>query len=277
LYRFAISVAGKERIMHAILGDVGKGSGLSKVVFAGMGERARIQVRRHDGIQGKIFPAQDDARRAGFTLVEVIVVLVILAILAAIAIPSLTGYIDKAKWRDMELRAKTQMTAMQVMLNEKYARDGGFTTHSITNPAAVPPGEYFLYVLDYASKQGYNMYFWSPYGLEEYEKLTGDTSSFGVGSAPSSPRGNPAVITDRSGAIKLYSYRINYYFPAGERRHLYVIYIVDTDSSDPLVQARINDYAAQDANFKKEIKVGMNVFQYDDSSPYTGDTFVRLN
>jgi type IV pilus assembly protein PilA len=34
-------------------------------------------------------------RRAGFTLVEVIVVLVILAILAAIAIPALTGYIDK--------------------------------------------------------------------------------------------------------------------------------------------------------------------------------------
>jgi prepilin-type N-terminal cleavage/methylation domain-containing protein len=36
-------------------------------------------------------------RRAGFTLVEVIVVLVILALLAAIAIPALTGYIDKAQ------------------------------------------------------------------------------------------------------------------------------------------------------------------------------------
>lgn len=33
----------------------------------------------------------------GFTLVELIVVLVILAILAAIMVPSLLGYIDKAK------------------------------------------------------------------------------------------------------------------------------------------------------------------------------------
>jgi prepilin-type N-terminal cleavage/methylation domain-containing protein len=216
-------------------------------------------------------------RRAGFTLVEVIVVLVILAILAAIAIPALTGYIDKAKWRDFELKVKSQMTAMQVMLNEKYARDGGFKTYVTPDPAAVPPGEYFLNVNNYASSQGYEMFYFSPYGLESYEKLTGDTSSFVIGSVSGGSRGTPAVITDRSGAIKLYSYRINNYFPEGERRHLYVIYIVDTDSSDPLVQARINQYAAQDANFKKKIKVGMNVFQYEDSSPYTGDAFVRLN
>lgn len=36
-------------------------------------------------------------KNKGFTLVELIVVLVILAILAALLIPTLTGYIDKAK------------------------------------------------------------------------------------------------------------------------------------------------------------------------------------
>ena len=35
--------------------------------------------------------------KKGFTLVELIVVLVILAILAALLIPTLTGYIDRAK------------------------------------------------------------------------------------------------------------------------------------------------------------------------------------
>ena len=35
--------------------------------------------------------------KRGFTLVELIVVLVILAVLAALLVPSLTGYIDKAK------------------------------------------------------------------------------------------------------------------------------------------------------------------------------------
>ena len=39
--------------------------------------------------------------KKGFTLVELIVVLVILAILAALLIPALTGYIDKAKQKQI--------------------------------------------------------------------------------------------------------------------------------------------------------------------------------
>lgn len=48
--------------------------------------------------------------KKGFTLVELIVVLVILAILAALLVPSLTGYIDRAK--KQELVSQTRMVLM---------------------------------------------------------------------------------------------------------------------------------------------------------------------
>ena len=55
--------------------------------------------------------------QTGFTLVELIVVLVILAILAALLIPALTGYIDKAKEKQIigETR-QAVMAAQQVFL-----------------------------------------------------------------------------------------------------------------------------------------------------------------
>ncbi|MFR8745765.1 type II secretion system protein [Gemmiger formicilis] len=48
---------------------------------------------------GKLLGAymERNNHKRGFTLVELIVVLVILAVLAALLVPSLTGYIDKAK------------------------------------------------------------------------------------------------------------------------------------------------------------------------------------
>lgn len=64
-------------------------------------------------------------RKKGFTLVELIVVLVILAILAALLIPALTGYIDKAKEKQVIAETRSCVMAAQTYADEKYGKDGG--------------------------------------------------------------------------------------------------------------------------------------------------------
>lgn len=70
--------------------------------------------------------------KKGFTLVELIVVLVILAILAALLIPALTGYIDKAKEKQIVAETRQVVMAAQTLVDEQYAAlDSGkvvFTT-----------------------------------------------------------------------------------------------------------------------------------------------------
>ena len=61
-------------------------------------------------------------KQKGFTLVELIVVLAILAVLAAIMVPSLTGYIDKAKNTQLLSIARSVYTAAQIEVSEAYAR-----------------------------------------------------------------------------------------------------------------------------------------------------------
>jgi prepilin-type N-terminal cleavage/methylation domain-containing protein len=89
-------------------------------------------------------------RKEGFTLVEVIVVLVIIAVLAAIAVPALTGYIDKASDRALISESRNIHVAMQEILTEQYGNTGvaptwtnatgatginGSTANTTTNPA----------------------------------------------------------------------------------------------------------------------------------------------
>ncbi|MDF2567750.1 MAG: prepilin-type N-terminal cleavage/methylation protein [Oscillospiraceae bacterium] len=70
--------------------------------------------------------------KKGFTLVEVIIVLVILAILAAIAIPSLVGYINDAKEKQIVTEARAVYVAAQAVATEEYAKDGVVGTGDIT-------------------------------------------------------------------------------------------------------------------------------------------------
>lgn len=73
-------------------------------------------------------------RKRGFTLVELIVVLVILAVLAALLVPSLTGYIDKAKKKAVITEARDVWTASQAALSECYAMyPESFTANSANN------------------------------------------------------------------------------------------------------------------------------------------------
>lgn len=62
------------------------------------------------------------SRKGGFTLVELIVVLVILAILAALLIPTLTGYIDRAKEKNVIAETRQCVMAAQTLANEAYGK-----------------------------------------------------------------------------------------------------------------------------------------------------------
>ena len=66
--------------------------------------------------------------KKGFTLVELIVVLVILAILAAILVPTLLGYIEKAKQKQVTTDASACLTAVQSLADEAYGAYNGTDT-----------------------------------------------------------------------------------------------------------------------------------------------------
>ena len=74
-------------------------------------------------------------QKHGFTLVELIVVLTILVILASLLIPSLTGYIRKAKEKAIITEVTDVWKASQAALSECYA----VYPESFTNPDPIKP------------------------------------------------------------------------------------------------------------------------------------------
>lgn len=72
-------------------------------------------------------------QKKAFTLVEVIIVLVILAILAAVLVPTLTGYIDKAKEKAIISETKGIYTAAQTAVSEMYATYPQFADGIVAN------------------------------------------------------------------------------------------------------------------------------------------------
>lgn len=73
------------------------------------------------------------SKKGGFTLVELIVVLVILAILAALLIPSLTGYIDRAKEKNVIAETRQVVMAAQTLYDEAYGNSDTAPTFDKTN------------------------------------------------------------------------------------------------------------------------------------------------
>lgn len=85
-------------------------------------------------------------KKKGFTLVELIVVLVILAILAALLIPALTGYIDKAKQKQIIAETRQVVMAAQTLVDEEYAVIGNNATITFeeTTPATKVDGTVYV-------------------------------------------------------------------------------------------------------------------------------------
>lgn len=86
--------------------------------------------------------SRSSKKTSGFTLVELIVVLVILATLAALLVPSLAGYIDKARQNAVIAKARAVLVASQAVVTEAYADGKRFLIQavcSIKSLMSTPP------------------------------------------------------------------------------------------------------------------------------------------
>ena len=74
--------------------------------------------------------------KKGFTLVEIIVVLVILAIMAAVVVPSMLGFIDKAKQSEETANARAIMVSTQAIVSEEIAANGSCSDATINGKSS---------------------------------------------------------------------------------------------------------------------------------------------
>lgn len=66
--------------------------------------------------------------KKGFTLVEIIVVLVIIAILAAATVPTMLGFVSKARESEETANARAVFLAAQAIVTERTAADSTYST-----------------------------------------------------------------------------------------------------------------------------------------------------
>ncbi len=78
---------------------------------------------------------------SGFTLVELVIILIILAIIATMLVPTLTGFIDKARKTAAIAECKSCVVAAQELLSESYAFNSvgvGLDSDEVKKLAEVP-------------------------------------------------------------------------------------------------------------------------------------------
>ncbi len=132
----------------------------------------------------------------GFTLVELIVVLVILAILAAILVPTLLGYIDKARSEKDFSTAQTVRVAAQAAIDQAYG-DGKLTdgTTAVTSISAMGDGN--------------TVFSGTPTGTGKYEKLVYSLSGVDKGKVTAfSFKYKEGIITEGTVTISGHTYTL---------------------------------------------------------------------